>query len=87
MPDSTFDLIAVNLSEIESIVQELPRVGKRPELKDRADEILRLTEVVWRLAYSLNQERQAQKYVPNLATYGIKFPGEKSTEGGKSCEG
>jgi hypothetical protein len=46
MPDSTFDLIAVNLSKIESIVQELPRVGKRPELKDRADEILRLTQVV-----------------------------------------
>ena len=73
MPDSTFDLIAVSLSKIESIVQELPRVG-------------RLTEAVWRLAYSLNQEQQAQKYVPNLVTYGIKLPEEKSAEGGESCE-
>jgi hypothetical protein len=74
MLDSTFDLIAVNLSKIESIVQELPRVGKRSEQKDRTDEILRLTEAVWRLAYSLNQEQQVQKY--------IKFPGKNRLKAG-----
>ena len=44
--DSLSSLINVKLSKIEAIVRELPRVGKRSELKVLADEILRLTETV-----------------------------------------
>jgi hypothetical protein len=32
----TIDLLAVNLSKIEAISQELPHIGSRRELKERA---------------------------------------------------
>lgn len=35
---TTKDLLAVNLSKIEAIVHELPRIEKRSELKEKADD-------------------------------------------------
>ncbi|SCY43895.1 hypothetical protein SAMN05216308_11134 [Nitrosospira sp. Nsp13] len=58
MPGSTINFLAVNLSKIESIVQELPRISSRRELKEKADEILRLTETVRRLAYAVDTKKQ-----------------------------
>ncbi len=40
MKDSTVEFLVVNLSKIEAIVAELPRIGKRRELKDKADDHL-----------------------------------------------
>jgi len=64
--DSLSSLINVKLSKIDAIARELPRVGKRSELKVLADEILRLTETVRRQAYLLEVEKEKEKYVPDL---------------------
>lgn len=66
MPDPALEFLVVNLSKIESIVEELPRIGKRSELKAKADEILRLTEMVRRQAYALADSKPKETYAPNF---------------------
>ncbi len=66
MPDSTLQFLVINLSKIEAIAEELPRIGKRSELKIKADEIMKLTETVRRQVYALEQEKSKDKYTPNL---------------------
>ena len=75
MKDSLSSLINVKLSKIDAIARELPRVGKRSELKVLADEILRLTETVRRQAYLLEVEKEKDRYVPDL---GQMFGGVRS---------
>jgi hypothetical protein len=77
MSTSTIDLLAVNLSKIEAIVEELPRVGKRSELKVRTDEILKLTEMIRRQVYSLKVEQGNEQYTPDFKQYGGGTAGRK----------
>ena len=77
MKDSLSSTINVNLSKIEAIVEELPRIGKRSELKVRADEILKLTAMVRRQAYLLEVEEQKKQYVPDFKQYGGGAAGKK----------
>jgi hypothetical protein len=81
MADPTLEFLVVNLSKIESIVEELPRIGKRSELKAKADEILRLTEMVRQQAYRLVDTKPKETYVPDFKQYGGGTAGKK--EGGE----
>jgi hypothetical protein len=65
MPDPALEFLLINLSKIESIVEELPRIGKRSELKAKADEVLRLTEIVRQQAYRLADSAPTETYAPN----------------------
>jgi hypothetical protein len=66
MPDSKLEFLVVNLSKIEAIVEGLPRVAKRSELKAKADEILRLIEMVRRQAYTLADSKPKETDAPNF---------------------
>jgi hypothetical protein len=77
MSPPTIDLLAVNLSKIEAIVEELPRVGKRSGLKIRADEILKLTEAVRRQVYLMSVEKEKEQYTPDYKQYGGGAAGKK----------
>lgn len=70
MPDSRMDesttRLLANLDAIEAIARELPKVGKRSELKVKAEELLRLTEVVRREVAALDHERITGKFTPDL---------------------
>ena len=77
MKDSLSSTINVQLSKIEAIAQELPRVGKRSELRVQADEILRLTEMVRRELYMLEVEKAKERYVPDFKQYGGGAAGKK----------
>lgn len=79
MADPTLEFLVVNVSKIESIVEELPRIGSRRELKVKADEILRLTEKVRQQAYRLNS-KPVETYAPDFKQYGGGAAGKK--EGG-----
>ena len=75
----TLELLAVNLSKIEAIVEELPRIGSRRELKVKADEILQLTDKVRRQAYAVADSKKSKTYVPEFKTWGnvgLKKDGE-----------
>jgi hypothetical protein len=80
MPDPALEFLVVNLSKIESIVEELPRIGSRRELKVKADEILRLTELVRKQAYRLVDTKPTDAYTPDFKQYGGGAAGKK--EGG-----
>jgi hypothetical protein len=80
----TLELLLVNLSKIESIVEELPRVGRRSELKPKADEILQLTELVRKQAYRLADNKPKETYVPDFKQYGGGAAGIKK---GKNSSG
>lgn len=86
MKDSIVEFLVINIAKIEAIVRELPRIGKRSELKEKADDILRLTAMVRSQAYALEQERVTAKYMRDL---GQMFGGVRSgrKEGGESSEG
>lgn len=71
------DKLQANLSAIEAIVRELPKVGKRSALKVKADEILRLTELVRREAVLLEQKQITDKYTPDFGKYGGGAAGKK----------
>ena len=75
MSNSTLQFLVINLSKIEAIVEELPRIGKRSELKDKADEILRLTKMIRNQVYIISSEKEKNRYVPDL---GQMFGGVKS---------
>jgi hypothetical protein len=64
--ETPLELLVVNVSKIESIVEELPRAAKRSELKAKADEILRLTEIVRQQAYRVADTKLADAYAPNF---------------------
>jgi hypothetical protein len=66
MRDSVLEFLVVNLSKIELIVEELPRIGSRRELKVKADEILQLTDLVRKQAYRLGHEKEVEKYAPDF---------------------
>jgi hypothetical protein len=66
MPDSKLEFLLVNISKIEAVVEELPRLGNRSELKAKADEILRLTEMVRQQAYRLADTKPTDAYAPNF---------------------
>ena len=84
MPDSTLEFLVVNLSKIESIIEELPRVGKRSELKVKADEILQLTEMIRKQAYRLADSNHVETYVPDFKQYGGGAAGKKEAAAGPS---
>lgn len=52
--------INANLKKIDEILQDLHLVGKRSELKIKADELLRLTEMVRREAYLMSIDRMSR---------------------------
>ena len=85
--DSISSTIAVNLSAIEAIANDLPRVGKRSELSVRSEEIIKLVEIVRRQVYMLEVEKINEKYTPDFRQYGGGAAGKKSTEGGDSSGG
>ena len=86
MKDSIVEFLVINIAKIEAIVRELPRIGKRSELKEKADDILRLTAMVRSQAYALEQERVTAKYTRDLGQmFGRVRSGKK--EGGESSEG
>lgn len=86
MKDSIVEFLVINIAKIEAIVRELPRIGKRSELKEKADDILRLTAMVRSQAYALEQERVTAKYMRDLGQmFGEVRSGKK--EGGESAEG
>jgi hypothetical protein len=64
--ETPLELLVANVSKIEAIVEEMPRVAKRSELKAKADEILRLTEMVRRQAYRLADSKPKETYAPNF---------------------
>jgi hypothetical protein len=66
MPDSKLKFLLINISKIEAVVEELPRIGNRSELKAKADEILRLTEMVRQQAYRLADSKPKETYAPTL---------------------
>lgn len=65
MDESTTRLLA-NLDAIDKMVRELPAIGKRSELKVKADELLRLTEMARRELNVLhvNMENQRRTIAP-----------------------
>lgn len=58
---------------------------KQSELKEKTDEILRLTETVRRLAYALESDKEKGQYVPDFKQYGGGAAGRK--EGKESSRG
>ena len=80
MKDSLSSTINVQLSKIEAIPQELPRVGKRSQLKVQVDEILRLTEMVRREVEMLEVEKAKEQYVPDFRQYGGGVAGKETKE-------
>ncbi|MBA2660078.1 MAG: hypothetical protein H0U72_11260 [Nitrosospira sp.] len=75
MNDTTLQFLVINLSKIEAIAEELPRIGKRSDLKVKADEIKKLTEIARNQAYLIQNEKSKEKYAPDL---GQMFGGAKS---------
>jgi hypothetical protein len=75
LKDSLSSPINVKLSKIDAIARELPRVGKRSELKILADEILELTKMVRSHAYMLETEKVKERYTPDM---GQMFGGVRS---------
>jgi hypothetical protein len=71
------DKLQANLDSIEAIARDLPKVGKRSELQVKADEILRLTELVRREAVMLEQKQTTGKYTPDFRQYGGGAAGKK----------
>jgi hypothetical protein len=76
----TLELLLVNLSKIESILEELPSTAKRSELKVKADEILRLTEMVRTQAYRLAEGDAKKAYAPNFDVLWGRRPKKDGTE-------
>jgi hypothetical protein len=66
MSSTKVEFLVVNISKIEAIVEELPRIGARMEMKAKVDEILRLTELARQQAYRLADSEPKETYAPNL---------------------
>jgi hypothetical protein len=66
MTDHYLTEINANLAAIDKIVGELPQIGKRSELKLKADEILRLTEQVRRIAYLMHVAKLNEDRTPDF---------------------
>jgi len=66
MSSTNVEFLVVNISKIEAIVEELPRIGSRREMKAKVDEILRLTELARRQAHRLADSQSKETYVPNV---------------------
>jgi hypothetical protein len=64
------DNLFIALTFIEEIVSEMPRMKKRSELTARADEILKLVEIVRRKVSSLEVDREKEYRVPDFFTCG-----------------
>jgi hypothetical protein len=66
MSSTNVAFLVVNISKIEAIVEELPRIGSRMEMKTRVDEILRLTELARQQAYRLADSESKETYATNF---------------------
>jgi hypothetical protein len=66
MSSTNVTFLVVNISKIEAIVEELPRIGSRMEMKAKVDEILRLTELARQQAYRLADSESKETYAPNF---------------------
>ncbi len=66
------DNLFIALTFIEEIVSEMPRMKKRSELTVRADEILKLVEIVRRRVSSLEVDREKEYRVPDFFTCGTE---------------
>jgi hypothetical protein len=66
MSSTNVEFLVVNISKIEAIVEELPCVGSRREMKAKVDEILRLTELARQQAHRLTDSESKETYAPNF---------------------
>ena len=53
MSSTNVKFLVVNITKIEAIVEELPSIGSRREMKANVDEILLLTKLARQQAYGL----------------------------------
>ena len=66
MSSTNVEFLVVNISKIEAIVEELPRIGSRREMKAKVDEILLLSELARQQAYRLADSESKETYAPNF---------------------
>ncbi|PTR17204.1 MULTISPECIES: hypothetical protein [unclassified Nitrosospira] len=66
MSSTNVEFLVVNISKIEAIVEELPHIGSRREMKAKVDEILRLAELARQQAYRLADSESKETYAPNF---------------------
>ena len=81
MSSTNVEFFVVNISKIEAIVEELPRIGSRREMKAKVDEILRLTELARQQAYRLADSESKETYAP---TFDVLWGGQSKKDGAET---
>ena len=81
MSSTNVEFLVVNISKIEAIVEELPSIGSRREMKAKVDEILRLTELARQQAHGLADSESKETYAPN---FDVLWGGQPKKDGAET---
>ncbi len=81
MSSTNVEFLVVNISKIEAIVEELPSIGSRREMKAKVDEILLLTKLARQQAYGLADSESKETYAPN---FDVLWGGQPKKDGAET---